>query len=118
MLAIALDAEELEDYNFASLVGVAVNNPKQLKRWKWQSPDHAGTKPMRDPTNIVFDLAMQMTGGKLGNAAGSAESFEKATGRIIGFMDDEGHVFNRHGKEISKEEADMILPMARLQADG
>lgn len=117
MLATALDAEELEDYNFTSLVYTAVNHPKGLKHWKWQSPDQAGTKEVGDPTNSVINLAASLTGGNI-KATGTAEKWEKATGRVIGWMDDSGNIYTRSGELISKDDADMVLPMSRLEADG
>ncbi|NJO31718.1 MAG: hypothetical protein HC874_32335 [Richelia sp. SL_2_1] len=55
-MAESLDAEELEQYNFAVLTSIAFNNPKQLKNWKWSSADKAGTIKKNNVQDSIVDL--------------------------------------------------------------
>lgn len=99
LLAEALDAEELADYNFAVLTAIAFNAPKQIKKWKWQSPDRAGTRETgtKPAAEGLAKMALSLSGGKLqgANELALQRAFERArsSGRPLIFMDNDGNYY-------------------------
>lgn len=116
MLAIALDAEELDDYNQAILTSIGFNSTKKsFKRWKWSSPDKAGTIPisLTGKDGIAESVAAfaLMHGGNIQPSAGGGEQWAKATGRTIAYLTDDGQLIDKEGVPVEK--ADVILPIAK-----
>ena len=56
LLAIALDAEELEEYRWW------VNSNQDPKKFKWSSPDKAGTEPL-EPLEVLVKRYQAFAGG-------------------------------------------------------
>jgi hypothetical protein len=103
LLAEALDAQELDDHRVASLQAIAFHNPKGVKRWKWSSPDKAGTKSTHssNPFAAMAAFAMQQTGGVLKKMS-DPSMYADATGQTLLFVDNKGNHFDRQGKPAFK----------------
>ena len=89
----ALDAHELKQRDLAVAVGIAFHKPKQIKRWKFASPDKAGTRPKaKNALQAMLGFATQLMGGKL-EPSGSAEERAMATGRVVAYEADDGQLY-------------------------
>jgi len=95
MLAEALDAEELDDYRFVALT----HGKDAIKKWKWQTPDHAGTKSIETGENVyksLTDFARAISGGgplrKTGTVGeyASVRGLRKVYRQTDGTLTDEG----------------------------
>jgi hypothetical protein len=98
LLAESLDAEELDEYHNYLLAG------GETKKWKWSSPDKAGTvvrgsskadavtEKMMDITKQVFKVDPDQL-----KLRGRAEEWAEATERRILFLNPDGFVFDRTG---------------------
>ena len=62
LTAVALDADELEDYHWW------VNSQQDPKKFKWSSPDKAGTDPILPMTVIAKRLSRVFGGGNIEKA--------------------------------------------------
>jgi len=121
LLAVALDAEELAAYEYVMMT----HGSDAVKKWKWQSIDEAGTKPLPETlpdqpaeklSSFVATLLAAQTGDSTLRPTGSAEMYAKATGRRIGYVVDieQGIIVDENGVQVTKEESrDMVLvPMS------
>lgn len=105
-MAEALDAEELEQYNYAVLTSIAFNNPKQLKNWKWSSTDKAGTQPSNSVQDAIMNFGKDVlkvnTDSILNTKRNptAAMEFAKITGRDIIFMNPDGFLYNESAELI------------------
>lgn len=102
MLAEALDTDELESYERYLLAG------GDKKKWKWSSPDKAGTQPLNKGVDGVFDTMKKAAFDlfkisdleqvkKSANAARPhrAKEFAEITGRPWILMNPDGVYFDR-----------------------
>lgn len=109
LLAEAMDADELEDFNLAHMVYIGVNDPKRLKKWKWSSPDRAGTRPLAiNPAASVTrfltkDLRMNL------KPTGSGLEYARATGREVVYADEEGHLFDDQLNPLIERPKDAVV---------
>lgn len=118
LLAVALDADELEQYHTA----VLYHGKEAAKKWKWASPDKAGTVPSmaqlrRENSPLVdkqqealalnyFNAFGQMVGD---NASGDMSSFEQATGRTLVYRQADGSIVDKNGFLIRDITPDMLV---------
>ena len=100
LLAIACGNEEQEDFNFANLVAIAVNDPKKIKRLKPASIETA-TKP----TDFLVGMVAAMGNTK---PTGSASEFARATGRRIIYATPAGYI-DENGQPVMRERNDLVL---------
>lgn len=98
-----MDAEELDQYNYALLTAIAFNNPKQLKKWKTSAGD---LDSMNDDWSLPAEeriadklkqiskdfFKMDLSYAKANPTA--AMNFAKHTGRPVLFMNPDGYLFN------------------------
>lgn len=114
LLAEALDAEELEEYNHAAMTAIAFHKPGKINKWKWSSPDRAGTKPSgtQEITNSIAGFVVKQTGGRV-EANGSAEEFARVTGRPLAYVDEAGNLFDSLGNPTEKTPSTIVIPMQR-----
>jgi len=100
LLAEALDAEELDDYKSYLLAG------GDKKKWKWQSPDKAGTVPIirgkdsvvESMSNIaknVFNVDISSR-SDVRKRKGSGREFAEVTGRPWVMMNPDGVFFDKN----------------------
>ena len=117
LLSIALDREELEDFTQVR----RIHGSDAVKKWKWQSPDQAGTKrisqkgtsayqsPVSGLINITKKI-MKVTELKPMGGNG-AELFAQGTGRPIGyFKKDRITIVNKKGKVIDRTRDMLLVP--------
>lgn len=127
LLAESLDAEELEDYNYAVLTAIAFNSPKQIKNWKWQSIDKAGTVSYdyspKAKVDVIADKLKEFGKQVFKFNVDSAKSnptrameFAKITGRDIIFMNPDGILFNENAEPLKEYKGNGII--IRLDYDG
>lgn len=119
MLAVALDAEELEEYNMATIMAIAFNRPKTLKTWKWGSPDHAGTKPVYTsirPAEAMVNLAATLLKGDI-SPSGSGEEWARVTGRTVAYLTEAGELVDAEGNPADKTELTIILPINKKKVN-
>ncbi len=124
MLAEAFDAEELEDldrHNRTIEAAIAFHAPKKIKKWKWRSPDKAGTLILGEGKKAVASglavMALQLGKGKI-DAGPSSFIYERArvTGRRIIFMDPVTlEHFNEDGSPTAREPLDLIIKMTHAR---
>lgn len=78
MLALSLDSDELARYEWW------VNSQQDPKKFKWSSPDKAGTQKAGGVMQNLLNLA-----GKFGKniPKGSAHEYAKATGKTVIYID-------------------------------
>lgn len=110
-LAVAYDAEELDDYNTASLIAIGVNDPKRLKKWKFATQDKAGTKPQNnDASQALLGLALMTSGGDM-KPSGDMTSFAQHTGRRIIYMVAQNEYVDGAGTPTVKTRDDLVMPL-------
>ena len=114
-----MDAEELEQYNYAVLTSIAFNDPKQLNNWKWSSRDQAGT--LESNNTSVVQNALESFGSKvLKLDMGLAKSrvkkdptrlieFARITGRKITLRNPDGFLFDEETKLVRDYDPQSIL---------
>lgn len=113
-----MDAEELDQYNYALLTAIAFNNPKQLKKWKtsagdlddlssdWAVPaEERITDKLKQIGREVFK--MDLTHAKANPTA--AMNFAKNTGRPILFLNPDGFLFNESAEIIKDYTPETII---------
>lgn len=93
-LAEALDAEELNDYRDAIMQG----GKQAKKKWKWATPDHAGTKPVamgkKDVRKSLEDFVTAFT-GRRAEKGGSIDEYAKVRGLDVVYQDEEGNLYDK-----------------------
>lgn len=101
LLAESLDAEELDNYNYAVMTAIAFNNPKQLKKWQWSSKDKAGTaaRGVDQVQNQLINFGKEVFKRnidveKVNRNPTRAMEFARITGRRILFMNPDGFLFD------------------------
>jgi hypothetical protein len=108
-LAESLDAEELRDYRDAILQG----GKKAKQKWKWATPDHAGTKPVatrdKDVRKTLGDFAMALT-GKRPEKAGSIDEYAKVRGMNVVYQDEEGNLYDENYDRIESTSGLIFIP--------
>lgn len=114
LLAESLDAEELDDYNLATMVAIGVNDPKRLKKWNWASSDRAGTRSSISGNPFATLAQFAAAGGDL-SAKSDPFAFAKHTGRRIVFFDAEGNHFDEAGESVEPAKDDFRLPIANFK---
>jgi len=106
MLAKSLDYDELENYQRWCELG---NKPG---KFKWQSLDHAGTRPLQTqlpPGGSTIDSR----GGpkppvfQVGVGIQAIEALANAQGRVVCYIYSDGRTIDRDGQPLSKT-AEMI----------
>lgn len=102
LLAVACEAEERADYNFASLVNIGFNNPKAIKKLR---PD---TSVTANPVNFLTGLAASMSDGEEIKPTGTPEDYARHTGRRIIYATDSGYV-DEAGNLTTRERSDLVL---------
>lgn len=107
LLATAYKAEELEDYNMASLVAIGVNDPKRLKRWKFSDPDLSG-KVKGNPGETMARMAQLLSGGDM-TPNGSAIERARATGRRIIYVVAENQYIDEQGNPTERRKGEDIV---------
>jgi len=112
LLAEALDAEELEEYNEAVLTAIAFHNPKKLKNWKWASADKAGTvrTGRQGVAETIANVVWEHTKGDI-RPTGQAEEFARVTGRPLAYMDKAGNLFDAEGNPTERTPLTIIVRM-------
>lgn len=112
MLAVAYDADELDDYNTASLIAIGVNDPKRLKKWKFATQDKAGTKPQNNDANqSLIGLALMASGSANLQPSGDITSFAQHTGRRIIYMVAQNEYVDAVGTPTVKTRDDLVMPL-------
>jgi len=110
-LAESLDAEELRDYRDALLAG----GKDAKKKWKWATPDHAGTKPVaiggqKNVKQSIVRFATMLSGGPL-KASGNIEEYAKVRNMPLVYQDADGDLFDEHGKPIPSRPGQVFVPL-------
>lgn len=99
LLAEALDAEELEAYEKYLYAG------GDKRKWKWSSPDKAGTEIYRKASDRVTDSLLQF-GQQVfkmdvtNMPRGRSREFAKHTGRRLVLMNPDGVLFDETGQRL------------------
>lgn len=109
-MAVALDKEELEHYNFAALT----HGKEAVKKWKWSSPDKAGTQitpdratranPGNISTNPLLENTIRSFMSQIDNDTRlqRAREYAATKGRPIGYQTPDGKLIDGDGKVIPK----------------
>lgn len=129
LLAEALDAEELADHNLALLTAIAFHSPKQIKNWKWNSPDKAGTvdrdyvpRSRTDQvTETLKDFGREVFKFNVDRATRNpdrAMEFARITGRRILFMNPDGFLFDEAVQVITDYAQDGSAIIVQVDYDG
>lgn len=105
LLAIACANEERDDFTFANLVAIAVNDPKKIKRLK-----PATTGGSDRPEDFLVGMVAAMGGTK---PSGTAEEFARATGRRIIYATPTGYV-DEQGQPTMRERNDLVLQQPQM----
>ena len=109
-LAEALDAEELQDYRDA----VAMGGKKAAKKWKWATPDHAGTRPVLSGKKAaqasMIDFAAMLSGGKV-KKSGDIGEYAKVRQLQRVWQDEEGNLFDQDGNPIESDPGLVFVPL-------
>ena len=93
-LAVALDEQELDHYHDYIMAG---GDPK---KFKWQSPDHAGTRSVgaeTGPREFHLDNVLAQAGEQ-----GSEIDFANATGRTLYYVTPSGIYMNKDGQQVAE----------------
>lgn len=116
LLAVAYDADERADHNFATLVAIGVNNPKKLRNWKYATSDKAGTRAeSNDVTQTLVGFAMMNSGGSLQGSGGDMTAFAHYTGRRILYMVEQDRYIDQQGLPAVKTHDDLVLPLPQSE---
>jgi hypothetical protein len=95
LLAEAMDAEELERYYWW------INSQQDPKKWRWSSPDKAGTEPILPVYQQSLDLAPLFIGNiTYEERHNKAIDFAKATGRPIVYMTPDKAYYDESGNQV------------------
>lgn len=114
LLAEALDAEELEEYNEVALNAIAFHDPKRLKKWKWQSHDHAGTKNVsQNPAASLMEMVYVATAGDI-RPMGNIYEYAQTSGREIVYRTREGTYVNKDGQPIERQPGMLVVPFSEV----
>jgi hypothetical protein len=106
-LAEALDAEELADYREVVLQG----GKKAARKWKWATPDHAGTRPTGEGAKkSLLAFAQALTKGPL-KKTGAYEEYMRATGRPVVYKTEDGKIVDENGKPIEVPKGTIFMPL-------
>jgi len=100
-LAEALDAEELIDYRETLLAG----GKEAKKKWKWATPDHAGTRAVvtrkEDVRASLSDFATMM--GMRMQKTGNIDEYARIRGAQEVYRDGAGKLYDRNMNPIESE---------------
>lgn len=109
-LAEALDAEELEDYRDALLTG----GKEAAKKWKWATPDHAGTRAVaikkQDVRSAIINFAEKIAGGPL-NKAGTISEIAMLKGKTMVYRDEHGNIIDEQGNPVEVPKGMVFIPV-------
>lgn len=109
MLAVAMDADEIQDYKYVALT----HGKEGVKGWRWQSPDHAGTRPIARAKHMVIDQGMVETLVKAASRPEGAieglEGMSKMTGRTITYKLPDGTFVDKDRNPVTPGEQDLIV---------
>lgn len=109
-LAEALDAEELNDYRDAIMQG----GKKARQKWKWATPDHAGTRSIatrnKDVRGSLMQIATAMT-GKKPKPTGTIEEYAKIRNLPMIYRDEEGNYFDGEGNPVESKPGFVFIPV-------
>ena len=98
-LAEALDAEELEDYREALMAG----GKEAKKKWKWSTPDHAGTRAMgggrQDVRQSMMNMAQALTKGPV-KKTGNISEIANLLGKKMVFRTEDGNYYDEDGNPV------------------
>lgn len=114
MTAAALDIEELEYYKEYILAG------GEAKKFKWSSPDRAGTKPYGGSSKALglSPFIMKLAeSGAVHKSADGAFSIAKAQGRRVVYVDSAGQAWDEAGNKTKRTMDDFPLPIT-LRSNG
>lgn len=120
-----MDAEELDQYNYALLTAIAFNNPKQLKKWKTSAGD---IDSINDDWSIPVEeriadklkqiskdfFKMDLSYAKANPTA--AMNFAKHTGRPMLFMNPDGFLFDSETNLVKEYTPETII--IKINYDG
>lgn len=113
LLAESLDAEELETFHLAQITNIGFNSdPKKLgRKWKWSTPDKAGTAKISpsDVAKSIVAFAISMGGDP--SRGGNVEEYARATGRIVAYQHPSGGLFDKKGRSVEKTDNTLIVKM-------
>lgn len=86
------------------------------KKWKWQTPDHAGTRPLvksgEDIRHSMLDFAAVLT-GKAPQKTGSIEEIAKVKGLPMVYRDENGNIFDEHGARVESKRGLVFIPLPK-----
>ena len=103
-----MDADEIEDYkNYIYAHG-------DPKKWKWSSPDKAGTAEQVDPGQKIIAFARSQ-GQRLEMSMTKAKEYARVTGREMVYQDADLTVYNDSGEVIKFNPTTMVLVPLRLK---
>jgi hypothetical protein len=121
LLAEALDAEELEDYDrHRNIVNIALAHhaPKKLPKWKWSSIDQAGTKAFDSVTGKMtmtdaFAGLLGKAGGQV--SKGSVDEYQRATGKPVAYRAPDGRIVDIEGNPVHRTPEHIILRLPQAE---
>ena len=95
MLAVALDAAELDEYHW--WVNSQLETKKQ--KWKWHSPDKAGTIPFPGEfeQTAIEDFAKAVGEGRYDRSKIKLEDAVKTSGREVVYINRDREIYNKDG---------------------
>ncbi len=123
LLSEAFDAEEIEDlktHNLAVATAIAFHAPKKIKKWRWQTPDRAGTRSVGGQKEVAVGLAAMVLSVnkdvlKKGKLEASHPSLimerAKATGRPLVWMDSNYNYFDKDGNPTERDKLALVIKM-------
>lgn len=108
-LAESLDAEELGDYKAVVLQG----GKKAAKKWKWATPDRAGTRPIgtkkKDVRTTMLNFAQALT-KKPVQQSGTVSEYAKHTGSKRVYQDEDGNLYDANMNLIESDAGLVFIP--------
>lgn len=107
MMAVAADLDERETYMRYIFSG------GDQKKWKWATPDRAGTRPgaKSDNAGLGEFIGKAIQSGSVSIAKGRAYDIARAQGRRVVFVDEHGKSWLEDGSPTERTMDDFPLPM-------
>lgn len=108
-LAESMDAEELQRYYDFCLRA----SKKDMKKWKWQTPDHAGTRVVEAKKGqaraTLLGFVEKLTRSKA-KPTGSVDEIAKLRGLPKVYRDEQGNLFDEQGKSVESKAGLIFVP--------
>lgn len=105
-LAVALDADELDSFERFRLAG------GDAKKWKWATPDHAGTRKVITKKSDVFQTVMGLVNKMGGAQRGSIDEVARARGLPVVYKTADGKIVDSSGNPVDSKGM-VFIPSAK-----